>query len=208
MTVAQRHLTSPLGLQALAHPLRLRLLDLLASEGAFTANEAGRRLSETPANVSWHLRQLGKYGFVRQAKGPGRARPWRYVGQSLTAAVDAEEAAVSTALTDVVYEREFQLLRSAQRSGEVGDSRRAATAVVRSHVWLTPAEAQALGEKLEALLDDARLRERSQQPALRPSGARLMALMGWVLPIGEPPDPDLPWGDGPQDRLAHPGQHR
>lgn len=193
MSVTQRHLTSPADLQALSHPLRLSLLDRLAAEGPATASDLGRRLGESPANVSWHLRYLSKHNFVRQAKGPGRTRPWRYVGQSLSPFQAGDDTPVSTAVADVVHEREFQLLRAASRAQNLEDDAwRAATSVVRSRMWLTAEEAAAVAEKLEALLVDAGIDERSQEPALRPKGARLMALMGWILPLGAAPEPDLP----------------
>ena len=60
MALVQRRVTGADEMRALAHPLRLRLLELLGAEGAFTASEAARRLDETPANVSWHLRTLAE----------------------------------------------------------------------------------------------------------------------------------------------------
>jgi DNA-binding transcriptional ArsR family regulator len=72
-------LTDPLAIRALAHPLRLDLLDLLAAIGPATAARCGRVLGVPQANCSFHLRQLAKYGFVEDA-GPGedrRERQWR-----------------------------------------------------------------------------------------------------------------------------------
>ena len=48
-----------------------------------TATQAGEALGESPANVSFHLRTLAKYGFVEEAPGgTGRQRPWRRVAQA------------------------------------------------------------------------------------------------------------------------------
>lgn len=184
-------------MQALAHPVRLRLLDLLGAEGSFTASEAGRRLDESPANVSWHLRQLAKHGFVRQGEGPGRTRPWRYVAQSLTFGDDAEDASLATALGDVFYEREFQVLLTSMRDQQREQQRwRDATSVVQSRLWLTDDEAKDLGCRLEAMLLDAGYLERNQDPERRPAASRLMALMGWVVPLGDAPAGDR--ADEPQ----------
>lgn len=172
-------------MRALAHPLRLQLLELLGSEGSFTASAAARRLDETPANVSWHLRQLAQQGFVRQAEGPGRARPWRYVAQSLTFGDDAEDATLASALNDVFFEREFQALRAALGRQEKEDQGwHDAISVVQSRLWVTEAEAQELGRRLGSLFLDAGYLERNQDPEQRPAGSRLMALMGWVVPLG------------------------
>src|SRR5215467_3284043 len=73
-----RELTDPKAMRALAHPVRLALLEALTDAGTLTATEAGERVGESPANASFHLRQLAKYGFVEEAEGgTGRRRPWR-----------------------------------------------------------------------------------------------------------------------------------
>src|SRR3954464_13833853 len=108
MPTTQRRVTSADEMRALAHPLRLRLLELLGSEGAFTASEAARRLDETPANVSWHLRKLAEHGFVRQGEASGRQKPWKFVAQSLMFGDDAEDAAAATALSELFLDHEFQ----------------------------------------------------------------------------------------------------
>ena len=65
-------------MRALAHPVRLALLEALTDAGQLTATEAGERVGESPANTSFHLRQLAKYGFVEEAEGgTGRRRPWK-----------------------------------------------------------------------------------------------------------------------------------
>jgi DNA-binding transcriptional ArsR family regulator len=72
-------LSDPKAIRALAHPLRLDLLDLLVATGPATAAQCGRILGASQASCSFHLRQLAKYGFVEDA-GPGsdrRERQWR-----------------------------------------------------------------------------------------------------------------------------------
>lgn len=71
--------SDPLALRAMAHPLRLDLIELLGTVGPATAAECARRLDSTQARCSYHLRQLAKYGFVEQAdqRGDGREHPWR-----------------------------------------------------------------------------------------------------------------------------------
>ena len=73
-----RELTDPKAMRALAHPVRLALLEAFADTDTLTATEAGERVGESPANASFHLRQLAKYGFVEEADGgTGRRRPWK-----------------------------------------------------------------------------------------------------------------------------------
>ncbi|MFE0460699.1 winged helix-turn-helix domain-containing protein [Kitasatospora sp. NPDC058965] len=66
-------INDPRAIRALAHPLRLDLLELLVTHGPLTAAQCGRRLDVPQANCSFHLRQLAKYGYVGEA-GPGRDR--------------------------------------------------------------------------------------------------------------------------------------
>ena len=67
-------------IRALAHPVRIALLEALVREGPLTATEAAELLADSPGNMSWHLQTLAKYGFVEEADGGvGRRRPWRRV---------------------------------------------------------------------------------------------------------------------------------
>ena len=87
-------------LAALAHPLRVALLYQLNALGSRTASQCAEALGETPANCSYHLRQLAKVGLVTREEAPnGRERPWRsvYTGLSLHPAVDDTDPEVVTA---------------------------------------------------------------------------------------------------------------
>ena len=82
-----RELTDPRAMRAMAHPVRLSLLEALNHHGQLTATEAAEHVGESPSNCSFHLRQLAKYGFVEEAEGgTGRQRPWRvvHVGMRMT----------------------------------------------------------------------------------------------------------------------------
>ena len=59
-----RKLTDPRAMRAVAHPIRIALLEVLGSEGPLTATEAGELIGESPTTCSFHLRQLAKYGFI------------------------------------------------------------------------------------------------------------------------------------------------
>lgn len=68
-------------LRALAHPVRLRMLSLLAG-APMSAAELARELGTTQANASYHLRQLRAAGEVveveRESVRGGRAVRYRY----------------------------------------------------------------------------------------------------------------------------------
>ncbi|MFJ9418054.1 helix-turn-helix domain-containing protein [Streptomyces sp. NPDC101227] len=66
-------------LRGLAHPLRMRILELLRLDGPDTATGLARRLGENTGTVSWHLRHLADHGFIEEdtARGTRRERWWR-----------------------------------------------------------------------------------------------------------------------------------
>jgi DNA-binding transcriptional ArsR family regulator len=187
MAITRRRVTSASDMKALAHPVRLDVLELLVVHGAMTASDAAQRLDQTPANVSWHLRKLAEHGFVRQAtSGPGRRRPWKVVAESLSWGDDAEDAAAASALHDVTLEREVQRVRAAlARTDDEPQDWRDATEIYQSRLWLTADEAREIGVQLQRLL--LTKAEERQDPANRPSDARVMALMAWVVPYGPAP---------------------
>jgi DNA-binding transcriptional ArsR family regulator len=61
-------------LRALAHPLRVEIIDTLSTYGCFTASGLAERLGESSGATSYHLRQLEKHGFVRELEGKGTSR--------------------------------------------------------------------------------------------------------------------------------------
>jgi DNA-binding transcriptional ArsR family regulator len=110
-----RRLTSATELRALSHPTRLALLDLLEEEGPLTATQAGERLGESPANASFHLRTLARYGYVEEAAGGhGRQRPWQVVPIANTISGDElgpEAKLAADAFLQLIRERDLQRLR-------------------------------------------------------------------------------------------------
>ncbi|HEX5495411.1 MAG TPA: winged helix-turn-helix domain-containing protein [Mycobacteriales bacterium] len=71
-------------LRGLAHPLRMKLLQLLRLDGPATATGLAARLGENTGTTSWHLRQLAEHGFITEDpdRGSRRERWWRAVDQS------------------------------------------------------------------------------------------------------------------------------
>ncbi|MBA2697467.1 MAG: helix-turn-helix transcriptional regulator [Nocardioidaceae bacterium] len=187
MALSRRRVTAAADMKALAHPVRLDLLELLGVHGPMSATEAAAELQQSPANVSWHLHKLGEHGFVRQATtGPGRRRPWKVVAESLSWGEDAEDPATTSALHDVTLERELQTLRTAlAHVSEEPAPWRDATEVYQSRLWLTAAEASDIGAQIRQLFET--LAAERRDPTKRPVDARVTALMAWVVPSG--PDP-------------------
>src|SRR6478752_499503 len=77
-TQPSREISDPKAMRALAHPVRLAILDVMRIEGELTATRAAEVLKQSPGNMSWHLQMLAKYGFIVEAEGAkGRSRPWK-----------------------------------------------------------------------------------------------------------------------------------
>ena len=54
--------------QALAHPIRLEILERLAEVGEVSVNDLARHLRLSQPRVSWHLAMLRRGGVIRQRK--------------------------------------------------------------------------------------------------------------------------------------------
>ena len=70
---------SPQQLRALTHPIRLRMLGILRTEGPTTATALAQRLGLNTGATSYHLRQLAQHGFIvdDESRGNGRERWWQ-----------------------------------------------------------------------------------------------------------------------------------
>lgn len=68
-------------LRGLAHPLRMKIFELLSLDGPATATGLSERLGANTGTVSWHLRHLAEHGFIEEETGRGtkRERWWRRV---------------------------------------------------------------------------------------------------------------------------------
>ena len=187
-------LDDPRAMRALAHPLRLDLLEALTIHGPLTATQAAELVGESPANCSWHLRQLAKYRFIEEADSDsGRERPWRRTSRGLSwteSDSDPARAAAARSLTQVFLDRELRLIQEAMAAPEPpgwADS----VIATETMTWLTRDELRELDTALLELL--GRYRDRVHDASLRPEGSRPVRL----LALGTP-----------DDRIRHePGDH-
>jgi DNA-binding transcriptional ArsR family regulator len=182
-----RELDDPRAMRALAHPVRLALLEVLALEGPLTATKAAELLDESPGNMSWHLQTLAKYGFVTEAGGGiGRARPWKLVnlGQrfSLDDATSPETKRAAQALSQLFNQRVFQNLRDwdAQRSSYPLEWQQVAFSV-QALTYLTPSEMDEVGAAVLEVL--SRFKGRLADPSTRPADALPVGLSAFGNPL-------------------------
>jgi DNA-binding transcriptional ArsR family regulator len=84
----QDHLLTPRRLRGLLHPIRVRLLGLLESDGPATASQLARRIGESSGVTSYHLRILAEHDFIEddEQRSNGRDRWWKpkYRGTAFT----------------------------------------------------------------------------------------------------------------------------
>ena len=163
---------------AMAHPLRLQLLALLA-EGPSTASRLGRRLGESSGTTSYHLRLLARAGAIVEdpALGTGRERWWRRPDPfvALRTDDDLEGRAITARMHAIVFARDEEARRR-MLTREISAAWRAAAVVGNWFVELTPEEAAAVGERLLDVVRELRLR-----PASTPGAERTLVSIS-VLP--------------------------
>jgi DNA-binding transcriptional ArsR family regulator len=168
----RRRLTDAKEMRALAHPTRVAAIELLSREGSMTATQLGEQLGESPANMSFHLRTLAKYGFVEEAPGgTGRERPWSRVGQANSWELDSDDALTASAavglarnLAQRAFDRrtEWELTRSSYAK-----EWREASFECYGTTYLTADELLEVGEEMTRVLDrySGRTADRDQRPA-------------------------------------------
>ncbi|MGE5409303.1 MAG: ArsR/SmtB family transcription factor [Syntrophothermus sp.] len=80
----QAVLDDPRAMRALAHPIRLEMLEYLGRVPDASATECSEHVAASPSACSYHLRTLAKWGLVEGAPSTdGRERRWRKVSQGL-----------------------------------------------------------------------------------------------------------------------------
>jgi DNA-binding transcriptional ArsR family regulator len=199
-----RRVTDARTMRALAHPVRIALLEELVLGGALTATELGERIGESPTTCSFHLRQLAKYGFVEEAGGgKGRSRPWRLtsIGISFSPHDDPAAEVAASALSRLVRERWLDRYRAwVETKGSYSRAWRDASDESEYLFYVTPGELKALNQELLDLLLP-KFRDRLTDPAKRPAGALPVEMIMFSFPVQQPVtvSEGEPAGSGPGD---------
>jgi DNA-binding transcriptional ArsR family regulator len=151
-------------LRALAHPLRVKIYDILSQYGPQTASLLADKLGESSGSTSYHLRALAKHDLIREAteRGTGRERWWeRPVGGVSFANPDAMNTPAGRAATQVVMNeflrnRNDQLLDFVNRGiGGEDTMWQEGSLISTASARLTPAQSKELTLKIMALIDEA-----------------------------------------------------
>jgi DNA-binding transcriptional ArsR family regulator len=168
--------------RAAAHPLRLRLLEVLR-EGPATASRLARRLGESSGATSYHLRVLAKHGLIEEdERRGGRERWWRRVEERMTvvpssAAGEPEYEAAVAQLREVFLERDERALGAFLRDPPADATWLEASFLGGWTVYATPEEIEGLTRTILATIDPLR-----RAPADRPPGARRVYVTWRALP--------------------------
>jgi DNA-binding transcriptional ArsR family regulator len=187
---AKREINDAQTMRALAHPMRLALLDAIRRDGELTATRAAELLDDSPGNMSWHLQTLAKYGFIEEAPGgKGRSRPWKLVDPANKTISPAPDDPAANAAVDVIVEQVLQRgldeARSwMQRRHTYPVGWQTATFLSDSLRYLTLEEMQEIREEILAVFD--RYPDRVDKDK-RPADALPIRLSAAAFPLPETP---------------------
>ncbi len=177
-------------LRVLAHPMRQRILRYLRQAGPATSTTLARELGENSGIMSYHLRQLGEYGFLQEVtgRGQGRERWWQAApapvwipreGLGEEAQAEASGLLFRPLAADVEGLERFRAVR-----GAMGEWGHGTWMVMRTRLTLTREEAgQLIAEQQDVM-------SRYQRHAGEaPAEARTVVAGFFVYP--EPPREDV-----------------
>ena len=180
-------ITDPKAMRALAHPVRLAILDVLRRNGPSTATELAPAVGSSPSVASWHLRHLASFGLVRDSEPSAdrRYRRWEAVGRGYRfevpeAPADAEARSAARRLSGQMFLRagEVPARWLAETEPGLDPAWRRLAGVANTRVVVSADELASIVAELENVLAPYVTRD----PAGRPSGSRGVRLLRYVLP--------------------------
>ncbi|MDM4761678.1 helix-turn-helix domain-containing protein [Galbitalea sp. SE-J8] len=196
--VPERRIVDLEGLKALAHPLRVQIVDALSTYGPATASGLAERLGESSGATSYHLRQLARHGFVREVEGRGTARErwWErspgsfQFGDAETRKSPAGREATKLVSREMISSRERHLRAYIDRADrELDGGWLDAGGLSLVNLRLTAEQLTEATEALEAVMDGFVARWRGQDlPGSRPVQFQINAIP--VMDGDVTPDPE------------------
>lgn len=150
-------------LRALAHPLRVKIYDILSQYGPQTASTLAARLGESSGSTSYHLRALAKHDLIREVEGRGTARErwWERPlgGVSFwnpdVARTPSGRAATQIVMSEFFRHRQDQLLDYIDSGlDEPDDTWHEAGMISTASAFLTAEQAREISSKIKAIVDE------------------------------------------------------
>ncbi|MFF8359009.1 ArsR/SmtB family transcription factor [Streptomyces chartreusis] len=178
-------ITDPKAMRALAHPVRLAVLERLQREGPATATQLSPHVGATPSVTSWHLRHLAGFGLVRDAAEGGsdrRERRWEAVARGFRFQVpeDAEGTSAARALGREMFARAAELTErwATDTEPRLEPAWRRVVKLGNTRIVVTADELAAIEDAMEAVLAPYVMREAVERPA----DTRGVRLLRYALP--------------------------
>ena len=170
-------------MRALAHPVRLAILELLHVRGTATATECAREVGESPQACSYHLRALAKWGFTVQVKSEdARETRWAPSAKSIQFSSVADDSpefqAAASLLQRQVLDRDARIVSEyLARERELDEDWRDAAQFSSGFIVVSPDELRDLVRQVAELL-----RAYSPERADKPEDARRVDVIMRALP--------------------------
>lgn len=148
----------PRALRALAHPVRLEILERLGLDGPATATAIGEAVGISPSAASYHLRTLARFGLVADAGGgTGRNRPWRAAGtgfmfEPVEHVRPAAQAAVQLLSAQLIARGEQETLAFVAAESSLDPNWHSASHIANATLKLTADEAVEVVRQIDAVL--------------------------------------------------------
>lgn len=189
---------SALNLRGIAHPLRVRIIGILRTDGPATATSLARRLDLNTGATSYHLRQLAEYGFIVEdfGRGEGRERWWKAAHDSSSFS-NPDEVADDQGL-GIAYVRSVaqvyvdRILSSVDEMPTLPRRWREVSTMSDYMLRLTPQEAKQLQKEVEEIVERYRKHDEVDEA---PSGAKRGSFQFQYIPYA----PDVERVDGESD---------
>ncbi|MFG2372646.1 ArsR/SmtB family transcription factor [Streptomyces sp. NPDC048504] len=177
-------ISDPKAMRALAHPVRLAILERLQRHGPATASRLSPHVGATPSVTSWHLRHLAGFGLVRDAEGgtDRRERRWAAVarGFRFEAPDDEEGRSAARVLSGELFAQaaDLPLRWLTETEPELEPEWTRLAGANNTRIVVTSDELAALKDAFEELIAPYVVRD----PDRRPPDGRGVRLLMYALP--------------------------
>ncbi len=144
-------------------------------------------MGESPANTSFHLRQLAKYGFVEEAPaGAGRRRPWKRVALGMRFTEVHDDPETAAAARELSRTMSHRYLARAEKGLEDNRSQpdewRKVTGWNQMGLYLTPTELEELDQAILDMMYD-RFGERRVRTEATPVDAERVEILTFAYRV-------------------------
>lgn len=174
-------------LRALAHPLRVRLYELLSQYGPQTASGLAALTGESTGATSYHLRALAKHDLIREVAGRGTARErwWERPKGAVTlvnpemATTPSGRAVMEAVHSETLTLRQQQLMSFVTHGWDEDEEWFDKSLISTASARLTVEQMAELGDRLQSIIAETVDRYRDQTG----DGLRVVTMRADVFPL-------------------------